>query len=138
MPAATETVVTRVVQEVRQELVKTARRPAKDADAAKAREAVAALEASNGQVFCRMEFPFSSDSFIQHEQQLANGIFQENLENAKTSQIEQILQTLGNIVTLTKGPVAMYTHNKHEPAALQVDPFLACQNGKGKTKCHFL
>lgn len=62
MPAATETVVARVVQEVRQELVKTARRPAKDADAAKAREAVAALEASKGKTFCRVEFP---DSFIQ-------------------------------------------------------------------------
>ena len=62
MPAATETVVARVVQEVRQELVKTARKPAKDTAAAKAREAVAALEASNGKKFCRVEFP---DSFIQ-------------------------------------------------------------------------
>jgi hypothetical protein len=57
------------------------------------------------------------------------------LENAKTSEIEQLLQTPGNIVTLTKGPVAVY--NKHEPAALQVGSLLAVQNGKGKTKCQF-
>jgi len=54
MPAATETVVARVVQEVRQELVKTARRPAKDAAAAEAREAVASVEDSNGKKFCRV------------------------------------------------------------------------------------
>jgi len=65
---------------------------------------------------------------------VANG---ENLDNAKNSQIEQLLQTPGNIVTLTKSPVAVCTHNKHEPAALQVGSILAVQNGKGKTKCQF-